>query len=158
MPIPINKQARAILTGLVETFESIDRVNGLEQAESELRVKIEQNRKEADAILAHAAAQARQDMAKAGEFRHAAMDELGKAKAEADRILADAKAQAERELAAARGELLAQQTTAQDAEERAKAAAAELKQTQDTLSHLNAQVADATAIIAKAERIKKAAE
>jgi chromosome segregation ATPase len=74
MTIPISKQARSILTGLVETFDAIDRVNGLEQVESDLRAKIERAKIEAESI---------------SKQSHQELDSAKAARAEAEQIKAD---------------------------------------------------------------------
>lgn len=132
-----------------------DRLNNLEQAEADSLAAIEKNRSEADAILASAAAQARQDMAKASEARQAAQEELGKARAEAERIIADARAQGERELAAARGKEMEALKAAEAAHDSAADAERDLLTAKELLAQLEPRVAEAQAVIAKAEALAK---
>lgn len=104
---------------------------------------------------AEAAAEARELRAEAQAQLTAAQDALEDARRQAAAIIAEAKAQGQRELAATRAEALQVQTARLDDEERSQRAKAELEQTQATLSHLNAQVIDAQAVIAKAAAIKR---
>lgn len=122
--IPVSKQARAILTGLVETFDAIDRVNGLEQREAQLRATI--------ADLEKASAAAFDKLSKCAAETAAAQNEamtiVEQAKADGDTIKRRLAAEGEDILAAAKdaaAKAKAKENASEAAERKAKAGLAE---------------------------------
>lgn len=152
MSIPISKQARAILTGLVETFDAIDRVNGLEQREAQLQASVAKlNAAEAE-VLAKIG-----DTVKGMDASRAeALAIVEQAKADAETIKAKADADAQEIMRAAEEMERREQDQADIERIKAKEALAALAAASAELEALAPKVIEAQAIIAKAERINRA--
>lgn len=142
----------------IELAKRIEAAGSLEQAESDAKSRINTAHAEADAILDRAAATAQHDMAIAGKIRGEATAELAKAKADAERIITSAKTRADNELSSAMAKRQAQEDATNTAQKLATDANADLAQIKTLIDQLGPQLAEAQAIIAKAERIKKASE
>lgn len=144
------------LQGLAEVLERAREAARFLAASQATCADLEREHAAARAAIDQARAAAADITARAAQQMDAAAATVRARQEEARRIIADAESQAARELAAARGECLAQQTAAAEAAERTAAATAELERVQAMLSQLNAQMADAHALLARAETIRAA--
>lgn len=147
--IPVSKQARAILTGLVETFDAIDRVNGLEQREAQLRATI------ADLEKASAAAfdKLSKCAAETAAVQNEALAIVEQAKADGETIKRRLAAEGEDILAAAKdaaAKAKAKENASEAAERKAKAGLADAEK---KLAELEPKIAKAQEIIAEADAI-----
>lgn len=152
--IPISKQARAILTGLVETFDAIDRVNGLEQRESQLQASIADLTKTVEAQRAELSKEANATAMARAE----ALAILEQAKTDGETIKRRMAAEGEDILAAAKdaaAKAKAKENASEAAERKAKAGLAEAEK---LLADMAPKLAEAQAVIARADRITAAAK
>jgi membrane protein involved in colicin uptake len=156
MPINIPKQGLSLARALVEHFEQCEKLNGLEQAAAESVAQITGNRVTAAEIVGNAKDEARAIMAKADEIRKAADMSMADAKLQSAAIIADANAEAEQTKAKALEAAKLAKGREDASEEAERKANANLEAMIKRISDLEIQLADATAVIAKAEAIKRA--
>jgi chromosome segregation ATPase len=123
--ITMNKQARSILKGLLDTFDAIDQVNGLEQREAQLNASIATLTAQEDAETKRIAERREE----AQRLLDDAAAELAQAKAKAEQIVAQADANAQKitdAAQAAAAKAKASENASEAAERRAKKNLAEL--------------------------------
>lgn len=148
MSIPISKQARAILTGLVETFDAIDRVNGLEQREAQLQASVAELTASTDAQRAELAKEANNTALARSEAL--AIVEQAKVDAETIKAKADAEARQIREAALEVAKAAkAKENASEAAERKAKAGLKEAEEKTEaaakSLAEIEKKIEDAKA-------------